>query len=118
MYKKNLLTTIKETIVSPRFTAILVPYDGGFIIRCYIKDTDIKVGDLVTLALYANGALALIGATQDMAHVVVKEGGRIPFDKKVLTVISTILKINLPTISKPMRVKLTKVSEKEWKLTK
>lgn len=117
MDKKNLLATMKDAIVSPRFTAILVPYDGGVLIRCYIKDTDIKVGDLVTLAQYANGALALIEATQDMAHVVVKEGGRIPFDKKVLTVISTTLKMDLPALSKPMRVKLTKVSEKEWKLT-
>jgi hypothetical protein len=105
-----------SNFVTPRLTAILVPYEGSHIIKCFIKDTDFNIGDMLTLVQDTDGSLFLVKASPQMSHVVVKNNGLVAFNKNTLKIVSDVLKIALPKVGKPMRVLLNKVAEKEWKL--
>lgn len=113
MDKKNLLATMKDAIVSPRFTAILVPYDGGVLIRCYIKDTDFKVGDKVSFFTHNGSVYLAYVLNEEEDYYTIKQQGLIDINKDVLLTICEWTKAAYPQLGKPSCIYLKK-NEDKW----
>ena len=100
-------------ISKPRITLVLIETQEGNLLRCYVKDTDLTIGDKVSF--YLDGSIVFLChlQTDEEEYYTIKKDGRIDIDSDVLHTICQWTKTRFPKVGKPSRINLKK-SESKW----
>lgn len=100
-------------ISKPRIRLVLIGTQEGNLLRCYVKDTDLTVGDKVSFYL-DNGSVFLCHLQDETEeYYTIKKDGRIDIDTNVLRAVCQWTKAAYPQLGKPSCIYLKK-NEDKW----
>lgn len=100
-------------ISKPRIRLVLIGTQEGNLLRCYVKDTNFKVGDKVSFFTHNGSVYLAYVLNEEEDYYTIKQQGLIEINKDVLLTICEWTKAAYPQLGKPSCIYLKK-NEDKW----